>query len=64
MASIGALVISVKNDDYNQLEITGLNISAPEEKRFRNTSTVIEPGNSKAVGLPGYTFPKDATSMT
>jgi len=48
------LVISVNNDDYNDLEITGLNLSSENSQRFRNASTEIDPGNTSAVGLPGY----------
>lgn len=54
VTSNDTLVISVNNDDYNNLEITGLNLSSENSQRFRNTSTEIGPGNTSAVGLPGY----------
>lgn len=48
------LVISVKNEDYTNLEITGLNLSREDSYRYRNISTRVDPGKSSIVGLPGY----------
>lgn len=54
VTSNDTLVVSVNNDDYNNLSITGLNLSSEDSQRFRNASTDIDPGDSEAVGLPGY----------
>lgn len=48
------LVVSFRNEDYNNLEITGMNLTGDDTQRYRNMSQQVDPGSSSVVGLPGY----------
>jgi len=50
----GYLSLAVQNNEYERVEVKGLEIDAEYMDRSKNTSVTVEPGEISEVSMPGF----------
>ena len=49
-----ALAVSVRNNDYSEMTLQGLNVTADGDSRYVNLSKEVSAGESVQASVPGY----------
>ena len=52
--SNGNFRVSLKNDQYQQLNIKKFNVSSSDTTRYKDLDKLVDPGESTALRVPGY----------